>query len=473
MANKLYRIIDATLECKGDSLKISYAICFEENGIFSFDTRVTDMEFYKKYRNSYIALHGLTDDHHRIEAKGLFISSFKMPSGSIILTCDRFIRIIKSWNGELIKEYIPFTVNHSRVYGIELEGLKMHFSDRTDIERYRKYGKIEDLIDFKFDHNQCGLLIKDESLEKYYSVLFSAHSQNDNILVEFVSQSGHHDLFYEDYKRIRSTFIQFLSFINGAHILLRKEFTGNFHSLPGMGNVETEITSTYSRKPLDKQYYSDYLPINQDHTMTDRILPILMLKGFNNYYKFNKTLDLNALVASLNDAYQTSGSRERYYILITALERIVNNFIKPNQKSNNLLETDFFNNTLKAELLKTIENYRSEIKSQNNAAYDIFKSRIGGLNKLRENDNKQKFYQFFDFCKIDGSPYIINLIEVERNQAVHEGKVGNDDNEAYTLYLKLDHLLRDIVLNLIDYDRIRKPLVHYQTPYPYSTPWSE
>jgi hypothetical protein len=178
-------------------------------------------------------------------------------------------------------------------------------------------------------------------------------------------------------------------------------------------------------------------------------------------------------VDSINQAHQTSGPKEQYFILITALEKIVNNFHKTSLTSETLIESDFFDNTVKGELLQTLEKHRAKIKGYNTIAFDILKSRIGGLNRRKKNDNKQKFYEFFQFCKIGVSPYLTNLIEIERNQAVHEGKVGNDYNEELAAYLKLDHLLRDIILNLIGYDRIRNPKLYYQKPFPYKTPWSQ
>lgn len=470
--NKIYTIVDIVLECKEGFLNIPLAICYEENGIYLFDTCINDIEFYKKCRNSFLTLRGMTDSYQKIEAYGLFISNFKTPSKAATLACDRFIKIIEPWAGKFNEETNVDKLEGIRVFGIELEGLKIKFSDRTEIERYRKSGKIDDILNFKFDHNHCELLLNDELFNKNYSILFTANPKNENIFIEFVSKSGCHDLFYEDYKKIRPSFIQFLSFINGAPILLRKEFTGTFHGTVGSGNIYSEITAIYSHKPMDKLYYSDYLPINDGHSLTEKILPILMLQGFNNYYKHNKALDLNSLVASINEAYQTTGSKEQYYILITALEKVINNFNKTNKQLKTLVDPSFFDNTLKAELLHIIENHKALIKAENKTAFDIYKSRIGGLNRIKENDNKQKFYQFFDFCKIEVSPYLSNLIEVERNQAVHEGKIGDNDTEALVSYQKLDHLLRDIVLNLMDYNRIRKPKVAYQSPFPYSTPWS-
>lgn len=470
--SKLYTIVDTILECKGELLNIPFAVCFLENGVYSFDTRIHDSDFYKKYRDSYIVLKGTTDSNHKIEAVGLFISKFVTPSKAATLACDKFVKITKPWGGEFKNDIEESSTENKRVFAIELEGLKIRYSDRTEIERYRRSGKLEDFLNFEFDHNECVILLNNNVLQKNYSVLLTANSQNENTFIEFVTKEGYDDLFEDDFKKFRAAFIQFLSFINGAPLLLRKQFSGNFHTISGSGNVDAEITAIYSHKPLDKLYYSEYLPINWNHGMTNDILPILFLDGFNNYYIQNQTLDLNSLVSSLNEAHQTGGPKEQYYILITALEKIVNNFYKKGNKSETLIQPAIFNNSIKSELLRVLENYKAEIKTDNKAAYDIFKSRIGGINKIKDNDNKQKFYQFFNFCNIEVSPYLSNLIEVERNQAVHEGKVGNDENDALSAYLKLDHLLRDVILNLMQYNKTRNPKVMRQKPFPYKTPWS-
>jgi hypothetical protein len=468
---KLFSIVDIELECEGDRIQIPFANCFNDNGLYSFDTRIQDIEFYKKHNRSYLTLRGLTEKQNKIEAYGLIISHFATPSMATTLTCDRSVKIIQAWGGDFEKETTIVNTKKHRVFGIELEGLKIQFSDKTEIERFRRSGKIDDFLNFKFDHSQFELLINDETLRSSYSVLLTANASNENVFVEFVKGNGFSELTEEEFKKFRSEFIYFLSFINGAPILLRRQFTGTFGTIEGSGALDAEVVSIYSRKPQDKLYYNDYLPINQEHWMTERILPVLFIKGFDNYYRHNKTLDLNALVVSLNEAWQTAGPREQYYILITALEKVVNNFHKTQPRANKLIDPASFDG-LKTDLLNVLGQHRATIKAINKPAYDIFRSRIGGLNSVKVNDNKQKFYQFFAFCHISVSPYLAHLIEVERNQAVHEGKVGGKDDEALAAYLKLDHLIRDIILNLMGYDRVRKPRIIYQTPFPYPSPWS-
>jgi len=91
----------------------------------------------------------------------------------------------------------------------------------------------------------------------------------------------------------------------------------------------------------------------------------------------------------------------------------------------------------------------------NSSAWAIFKSKIGNINKSNKAETSQKLYELFTYSKIPINSEVENLIETERNQAVHEGVIGMTEQDRIKNYWKLDHILRDIILNLIDYKSYR------------------
>ena len=90
------------------------------------------------------------------------------------------------------------------------------------------------------------------------------------------------------------------------------------------------------------------------------------------------------------------------------------------------------------------------------------------MNSILSNINNGKstsktIYDFLVFAKIPINKNVISLVKKERNMAVHEGKIGNKDEDMYQSYLKLDHILRDSILNIIGYFSYRNRNYLYAT----------
>jgi hypothetical protein len=87
---------------------------------------------------------------------------------------------------------------------------------------------------------------------------------------------------------------------------------------------------------------------------------------------------------------------------------------------------------------------------------------ISNLNINHTSTNKL-LTNFLEYAKIPINKNIKNLIKSERNLAVHEGIVGKSHEEMFQNYLKLDHMLRDCILNLIEYFSHRHRRYMYAT----------
>jgi hypothetical protein len=86
---------------------------------------------------------------------------------------------------------------------------------------------------------------------------------------------------------------------------------------------------------------------------------------------------------------------------------------------------------------------------------------LGSLNKSNKNETPQKLYEFLTYANISINSEVESLIETERNQAVHQGLIGNTDIERVKNYWKLDHILRDVTLNLIGYKQMKQYIFKY------------
>lgn len=469
---KVYTLLNTKLKCKDDIIEIPFAIVFLEDGIYYFETIVKDIDFYKKYNGSYLTLLGVSEKREQVEAYGLVYRTYTYESGSSSLVCEGVLKLTAD-DSMFKADPKPTAKSKEPIYGIEVEGLQMHFADHTEFKRSRRGEELDDFLNFEFDHTHTALVVNHESiLTNFFNAVFTANKDDNTILIDFSNEVGYNRLYYEDYLKFRKELINFLSFINGDFVYLKKEFTGNFVSKSGLnGGMGAQVSYIYSNLKTDKRPHSDYIPINISHGFSIQIMNVLFTKCFDQFYKLGKVIDLSALVNSLNNAYETLGAKEKYYILITALEKISSDFSKVADKKSTLIDETFFDETLKAELLSVLEKHKKSVKVENSIAYDIYLSRIGQLNKLSDRDTKYRLYNFFAYANIAISPYITQLVESERNTAVHEGKTGNNYSEEIRNYWKLDHLLRDILLNLIGYDRMRNPKVKYVEPFPYSTPW--
>ena len=84
-----------------------------------------------------------------------------------------------------------------------------------------------------------------------------------------------------------------------------------------------------------------------------------------------------------------------------------------------------------------------------------------GFNSIESKpDTDEKFYELFKYSGIKKSPEIEQLV-TQRHFAIHEGDIGKSTKDKWRFYFKLDHILRDIILNRIGYDGVRKRQIDF------------
>ncbi len=340
----------------------------------------------------------------------------------------------------------------------------MHFGNYTETEQYRKSGEVENPFNFEFDHTECSFLFEHPNfIGNHHKIRLIKNPENDNILIDFRNTAGYSNLTYKKYQILRNDLLHFLSFINGGQIKLRKELLGEVLTIKSTNNgFDAQTVIVYSFKRISVFYCNNYLQIDKHHSYTNEIFHNVFFHGFNKFYHLNKCFDFSELILSLNSTNDI-GLDEGYFILITALERISKNYSKDNpNKSKYLIEDDFFKDNIKPELKNIFNRHKQEIVSSNKTAWNIFNSKIGNLNRRNNSETSQKLYELLNYANIKISKSVVKLVEKERNSAVHEGVIGLNDTEKIKNYWKLDHILRDIILNLIEYKGSRKRKYDYE-----------
>ena len=108
---------------------------------------------------------------------------------------------------------------------------------------------------------------------------------------------------------------------------------------------------------------------------------------------------------------------------------------------------------VKGQILDIIEKNKGIFGKHLNS----IKGRIGDLNIVKRKSTEEKFLAIIEDTKIDLTPDLENLVRVVRHNAIHKGEIGQADDIVKNCIL-LDQLLRDIILNLVEYKRDNKKI---------------
>jgi len=453
--NHRYTITKGTLKGKDKTCKVPFALIFEENGIYFLETFLIK-DFYENgdFSNTF-DLFGITERGYEIEIKDLTFTLYQHNNYKAKFVCRNFIKLTE-------KEKSSFDVSHEDIEDsilfIEIEGFNTKFANHTETKRYRQYGEVDE-FNLSFDYTTCLLIIHVNGFkENRFQLIFSKSKNNDNILIDFTKTDGYDRLSFIHFQSFKKQFISFLSMINGGNIIIRKELTGNSYKIDGS---DSQIVYNFSLLRRNNSHTSDYVPINEHHSYSSLIFNQIFLNCFNSFYHYDIKFDLTSTINSINSSYTTSGIQQAYSILINALEKFSSNYQKSIiEHEENIVTVDIWDKTLKDQFLKILEDNKSVINSTNKKAYAMLKSKIGELNR-RKNSTVQKMYDLLEFGCIPINENVEKLVTKERHTAVHNGEFGLNDTEMFINYQKLDHILRDLILNIIGYKSYRKSIFEY------------
>lgn len=453
--NHVYTITEGKLIEKEKECNLSFALVFEENGVYFLDTFLEDNFYEDGDFSKLFDLEGVTEKKYLIEIKGLTFTLYKHKNSKSRFVCRNFIKLTEQKKelseGEKDKE--------QSIFFLELEGFKTAFSDFTSIRKLRRYGEVDSFNVPNFDYTSCAMYIElDGYKQNYFHLIYSKSINRENIQINFTENGGYGRLTYKHYLEFKNQLIGFLSFLNGGQVQIRKELTGDYYLVDGS---DAHVVYIYSYTKFENSNLSAYLPINEHHSYSSQIFQEAFFKCFNLYYKYDKILELTSTVNSLNEAYKTSGKQQAYSILINALEKLSSKYHNSIETVNdNLIDNHIWNEQIKPYLIEILDANKTKINSTNKNGYNIFKSKIGDINR-KKNSTVEKLFDLLEFGCIPRNENVENLVNQERHNAVHNGAIGDSPKNMYINLQKLDHILRDLILNIIDYRKLRNPTCKY------------
>ena len=460
---ELYRLKKGSLFNEKFQKDIRFCLVYNDEGMLKLDLYYdSDKEYSRSEVHDIMSepfnLHAITIKDETVQIEGLQVTLFSNGDGFLKLTChSRFVISEKEYDHSEVLA-LQKNINREQIlYSLELEGMKIKFTDLTHKAEILDSGDIGDMIDFVRDHTDTALAYKrdEENFSQMYKATITevdSLRKEKNLKLRFTEET----LEYSEYLKFKDDLICFLSLINGAEVAIRREVYGS--------EFAPAHTSIHSFKNVDNQKYSSYIPVNSPFHSGEEIIPFLFLFCFDNYRKYNKILDLNYTVRFLCNATQASSIEQSFITLIVAFERLAS-FASQIIEKKLLLETGEFKK-LKDRLINEIDKLESEAieflnseeKAERSRAYNKFKNKICSLNntdKIAQN----KFEQLIEYGNINLTPEIKNIIIKVRNESIHEGNIG-EWPDSLKNYFVLVELLRDIILNLINYKKVRDSRVY-------------
>jgi hypothetical protein len=453
---EVYRIKKGNIICQNLEIPFYFGLIFEDDGLFLVDLYISesyDLESLILNKENdlysyYSTLSAQTEENNLIEVTTLTARSVSPHESKIQMKSYGFLKHTKIQykpNGEQddLKGEEDF------LFYLEIEGLKMEFSDLTQTIKARGGVEIKDFDNYKRDHTDALLLYQNyNGPGSQFLFTFFKNEENENIIISVSDDiKGYSILTYDKFMEFKTEFVYLLSFLNGAEIAIKKECIGRFYSI---NKINSEKVIIYSFNTIKNNRHNDYIPLNNPFHRSDNILNCVFIKCFNKYIEENKKLDLNSIIFYLNGAEQTRSLEEAFFIQIIAFERLAKKYIDTLNEENYSFLTEEEFAPIKTELIAIFKNYIPLYGDKLNR----LRSRIGELNLIKNTSTEYKFLKLLEYANIPINPNIQNIINVVRHESIHQGEIGVGEN-AYKNKMVLDQLIRDIILNIIGYERKR------------------
>jgi hypothetical protein len=252
-----YKIRKGSLiDSKNNELLFSFGLVYDDDGIYLFELFLDSEErvlhdYVRKqdqvFQKGNLRLDSSTEDGHSLKAENLWFSNIRFSERKAMLTCygHLLIELIDSedfYGGKhaQMENYLP------PIYYLKLEGLKMTHTDRSEKTLYRAgkeipwYAMTGDIWDNSSIEWRIGDAI-------YLTNWRNDPDNEDLMMVEFESPTGHYrSLLYESFYKVKEEFISILSFINGAAVHIKEEYTGDSVSMPKLNSQKN--TSIHTKR---------------------------------------------------------------------------------------------------------------------------------------------------------------------------------------------------------------------------------
>lgn len=426
-------------------IPLSFGIVYEDNGKYYFELFIDDgfslSNLLKENRQAILqelSLQGDLDEGGILFANKVHATNIQPDILKISTECFGRITIEKP-SKSLDSIELSNDDRGSSLHFLKLEGLKMDFSDHTHVNAYRNHKEISWhlLQDYHWDHSVCHIQV--EGAE--YKTIWRKDDDGE-IIVEFLpAEYQYLSLPFAKYESFKADFISLISFLNGATVNVRAEYTGTYFSQP---KLDAQIKHIYSFKKEETRSFNNFIPLNAGWFRGDNILNRALFWDFNRYRYWNNKLDLNAIVYVLGNAQQGKSIYERVYIQMILLERLSDSYALIHPVPNPKLVDEGIFAGLKYDLEKVLSTYEDKISINH---YQTLRARIFGLNDGKRQRTDVKIVSMLEDVGIEITDEIRKVISEDRHAIIHKGKIGSG-----LAFKVLDKLLRHIVIKLIKYN---------------------
>lgn len=447
------------LRCKKGQLKsndliipFDFGIVYESDGILTLDISISDefkmsgfarakIDIY--FGASYIATCN-SDENDKLEIRRLHFSNLDTGINKGYLTC--YDRLIKTKQKKTPYEKAIVTKKNSSLHYLELEGLKMQFSDRTEQIKARGGVQVKDFNNSSWDHTDATLVYKGLG----YSFLYYKSDTNDNIVVEFHRSQPNNLLPFHIYQEFKLEYTYCLSLLNGAEVRIRKEFTGDYYSL---NEMDAHVTIIYSFKTVNNERHSSYIPLNDPFSRKDNIINKFFSFSFDKYVEWNNKIDLNSIIFYYINSVQSKSMQEVFFVQMIAFERLTTLYAEYKGEKEIYLPSNQDFQEIKVEFLAILEKYKPVFGE----TYNVAKSKLSNLNQVKRLSTTDKMFRLIRDVNILITPEIEKLIEQVRHKTIHRGELESGSDGINDFYL-LGELIQETILRLIDYNGLRESM---------------
>lgn len=439
------------LSCDKCVIPFDFGHVFEDKGVLHFEFYVhKDFDLASLitkpktvFTDFYFKMKSTTVDLNSIEATGLVAKTIS----------PQFFRIEMVSEGLLVHTVLSsypdnakMELNDMTLYYIEFEGLKMLQTDVTETTKTRRGEDVSPWNNLERDHTPLTVMYDGDIRQaNFFHVTFFNSDSTNNIIAEYSNKNEKPPtpIKYGYWQSFKNDFLYLLSFLNGGEVKIKKEHLGGFVSSKG---IKTQTEIFYSHPIISARQKSEYIPINNEWYRDKYILHHSFTNCFNNYIKLNKLLDFNSIIYYLNGAQQVNSLDERFFISIIAFERLASTYaVGFNLSDENIVSDEIFE-PIKIELIKVINSNKFNLGE----GYSRILQKISEVHKIKATSVRFKFNQLLEYANVPVTDEIKNIINKIRNTSIHSGEIGQG-NEGINNYYVLDEMIRDIILNLIEY----------------------
>jgi hypothetical protein len=444
----IYRLKSGYIEFSKE-LKLDFLVGFvyNDNGNYLIELHFDELKdlegFYNQNQDAFYEdeykLVCNTDEGHKFTAPKILMKSFPFHKSMGNFYCFDYLMIEKD-----IYEKLNEDTNKNPLKYLKLEGLRMLYSSHTFIEASRTSRLVQNkeiggnklwdhsVIIFQIDLISYKFIIRDD--------------KDGEAIIEFEKPEAQYQaLSYNLWEKIKLDFIEFLSFLNGAPVIIRAEYYGQYYTV---GELDAQIKRLYSAQYHKPKRWNNYIPINNSWYRSDNIVNKAFFLCFEKFQELNKKLDLNTIIFYLNNAEQASSIGERIFIQTILLERFSDKYAETFDEPNTTIINSSKFQKIKEELCAVLNNHKVTLGTQ----FNLFRSIIMNLNNTKRKQTVFKFKQLIEGANIEITEEIEILLN-SRNRIIHSGDIGSF-NEALKNYHLMDRLIRKIIVNLIGYDGV-------------------